>query len=108
MENCPITILYGTYLPVAIMVFIIPTIQYLTFVTAGIRDEPDSGSGYVYTIYYIHGFLWGVTSRTKGKTGFCSIGLWYIFKYGRVQYSTVQYLYYLVSFLFGVPAWRLM
>ena len=29
MENCPIGLLYGTYLPVALMVFVIHTISYI-------------------------------------------------------------------------------
>ena len=29
MENCPIVLLYGTYLPVALVVFVIHTISYI-------------------------------------------------------------------------------
>ena len=29
MENCPIVLLYGTYLPVALVVFVIHTIFYI-------------------------------------------------------------------------------
>ena len=29
MENCPIVLLYGTYLPVAIMMFVIHIISYI-------------------------------------------------------------------------------
>ena len=43
MENCPIVLLYGTYLPVAPVVFVFHTISY--FVTAWVRDRKGIGSG---------------------------------------------------------------
>ena len=44
--NYPIVLLYSTYLQVAnIVVFIIHTIIYLTFVTSGVRDRTGSYMG---------------------------------------------------------------
>ena len=64
MENCPIVLLYGTYSPVALMLFVFHTISYIC----------DSMSK-------ICGFYGGslrIITSTKGTKGFCFSGLWYI------------------------------
>ena len=80
LEKCPITI------PLRCIpsssncgVYIIHTILYVTFVTAGIRDRSASSSG----IYM--GFM-GVRIR-KGKKGLCFIG------FSTVQYDTVVIIF---------------
>ena len=63
----------GKYLDVAIMVFMIHTMPYVCDSRSKTREISRLAVVGVYM-----GFI-GVKIRTKGKTGFCFIGLWYIF-----------------------------
>ena len=61
------------------MVFIFHTISF-TFVTAGVRDKPGSGSG------HIHGFLWRYEIEQEERQDFVSLGCGTYLN--KVMYST--------------------
>ena len=68
-KKIPMVLLYGTYVPAVLMVFIIHTIPYICDSMMSKRYRKGVGSG----TYYM-GFV-GVRISTKGREMFCLIGL---------------------------------